>query len=84
MSFSSQKNGIGITSIAAKMSFAIPLIIGIVFGESLEVKQIINVCLAGIAIFTILMETWSKQLKNIWILVIIFIGSGVIMRRWKA
>jgi drug/metabolite transporter (DMT)-like permease len=79
MGVSSQKNGVALTSIAVKMSMAISMMFMIVlYRESLSFLKIIGIILAFLGVFLV---TFSKTKENkskasLWMLLILFIGSG--------
>ncbi len=79
MGISSQKNGVALTSIAVKMSMAISMMFMIVlYHESLSFLKIAGIILAFLGVFLV---TFSKSKENkskasLWMLLILFIGSG--------
>src|SRR5690554_19917 len=83
MGISSQKNGIGITSVTVKMSLAIPVTAAIIlYDESIYLTKIIGVVAALVGVFLI---TYPKKeglekldKSSIWFLIILFVGSGIL------
>ena len=79
MGISSQKNGVALTSIAVKMSMAISMMFMIVlYREPLSLLKITGIVFAFLGVFLV---TFSKTTENktntsLWMLLILFIGSG--------
>ena len=79
MGISSQKNGVALTSIAVKMSMAISMMFMIVlYREPLSTLKIAGIIFAFLGVFLV---TFSKTTENktntsLWMLLILFIGSG--------
>ena len=79
MGISSQKNGVALTSIAVKMSMAISMMFMIVlYREPLSLLKIAGIIFAFLGVFLV---TFSKTTENktntsLWMLLILFIGSG--------
>ena len=83
MGISSQKNGIGITSVTVKMSLAIPVIAAIfLYNESVYLTKIIGIIAALIGVFLITFQkkknTDNGKKANIWFLIVLFVGSGIL------
>src|SRR5690554_653987 len=83
MGKSSQENGIGITSVAVKMSLAIPVIAAIfLYNEALYLTKIIGIVAALIGVFLITFQKKKSinqgKKANIWFLIVLFIGSGLL------
>ena len=79
MAATSQKLGVSVASVATKLSFVIPVIIGVfAYNEDLNAYQITGILMAlGAVYFTSLKENSKSYSKLIWLLPILtFIGSG--------
>jgi drug/metabolite transporter (DMT)-like permease len=78
----SQKMGVSVSMVSAKLSVVLPIIFALIFfGESLTILQIIGVGLSLLAVYFISKKNnhGNHQTKNIWVLpAIVFIGSGII------
>lgn len=78
MGKSSQINGVAITSVAVKMSMAISAIC-IGFGESFSWVKISGIALAIIGVLLVSFDkVQSSEKKSIWMLLILFFGSGLL------
>jgi drug/metabolite transporter (DMT)-like permease len=84
MGKSAQENGIGTTSVAVKMSLAIPVVAAIyIYNEAVTIWKIVGVVFALAGVFMI---TWQQKHEesaarssgNMLFLIILFIGSGVL------
>ncbi|WP_276167132.1 DMT family transporter [Zobellia alginiliquefaciens] len=81
MAKASQKVGVSVTSVATKMSFVIPVIIGVLlYAEELGYVKTFGIILALAAVyFTSIKEPVKKFEKSALILpVLVFLGSGII------
>lgn len=81
MAKSSQKNGVGVTSVATKMSFVIPVIFAVFYYEDiLNTWQIIGVVLAIAAVYLTSLKKQGIKLSKgaLWLPFIVFLGSGII------
>ena len=81
MALTAQRNGLTVTSVASKMSVVIPVIFGLyAYQESLGLQKGIGIILALTAVYLTSAKTKSDKfsLKNIWLPVLLFFGSGVI------
>ena len=81
MGKSAQVNGVGVTSIATKMSLVIPVIFAVfVYKDSLSLLQIIGIVLALGAVYLASIKKKGIHVnKNfIWLPILVFVGSGVI------
>lgn len=78
----SQKMGVSVSMVSAKLSVVVPIIFALLFfSESLTVFQIVGIVLSLLAVYFISQKhnDGSTKTKNIWILpAIVFIGSGII------
>lgn len=80
MAKSSQENGIGVTSVAVKMSLAIPVVAAIfLYNESYAFLKIIGIVLAilGVVLISYIKSDTEKSNSVIW-LFILFLGSGAL------
>ncbi|MFM7757519.1 MAG: EamA family transporter [Crocinitomicaceae bacterium] len=78
MGISSLKNGIGATSIAAKMSMALSMALMVVlYNEPFSTVKLIGIILALIGVVLVSLEKSQKTSKDrsLWMLVVIFFGS---------
>lgn len=81
MAKSSQINGVGVTSVATKMSLVIPVLFTVLYyNDSLTYFQLMGIVLALIAVY--LSSTKQKALqvgaKDLWLPALVFVGSGII------
>lgn len=79
MAATSQKLGVSVASVATKLSFVIPVVIGVfAYHEALNFYQITGIIMALVAVyFTSLRENTTSYSKLFWVLPILtFIGSG--------
>lgn len=78
-----QKSGLAVTSIAGKMSMVIPIIAGILlYNDSVSVLRISGIILALAAVVLSStgpsIESDSQVKKNLWLPVLLFLGSGLV------
>jgi len=81
MALTAQRNGLSVVSVASKMSVVIPVIFGFyVYHESAGIQKIIGILLALVAVYlaSIKSEKKGKFSKNLFLPIILFIGSGII------
>ncbi len=81
MARTSQQLGVSVASVATKMSFAIPVILGVVlYGEKLGYLKVTGIILAMAAVyFASLKQTAMKVGRRFMLLpVLVFLGSGII------
>ncbi|APY00661.1 EamA family transporter [Lacinutrix venerupis] len=81
VALTAQKNGLSVASVASKMSVVIPIVFGIyAYNENLSPQKLLGISLALIAVYltSIKVKTSTVKLKNVWLPVILFIGSGII------
>lgn len=78
---SSQKAGIAITTLAAKMSFIIPMLFSLLFyNEGVSVLKILGIVMAVIAV---ILGVYTKKdplskTHKIWLPLILFLGAGIV------
>ncbi|MEK6154334.1 DMT family transporter [Flavobacteriaceae bacterium 3-367] len=81
MAVTSQKVGVSVASVAAKMSLAIPVLFGLVlYNEKLGALKIIGIILALAAVYFASVKEKTPSLKRSALLlpVLVFLGSGLI------
>jgi len=82
MAKSSQRNGVGVTSVATKMSFVVPVVFAVVhYGDQLSLFKIIGIVLAVVSVYLSASQSTTSQEprnKNLWLPLLVFLGSGVI------
>jgi drug/metabolite transporter (DMT)-like permease len=80
MGTSTQKAGIAVTSVAAKMAFVIPVLFSLLYDvhDKITLSKSIQLILALIAVFLVVYkpEKTIKQSKTFWLPVILFFGIG--------
>ncbi len=81
MAKSSQLNGVGVTSVATKMSLVIPVIFAVFYyKDQLSLWQVLGIFLALAAVY--LASVKKKDLhinkSHLWLPALVFLGSGVI------
>ena len=81
MAKSSQVNGVGVTSVATKMSLVLPVIFAVLYYKDvLSVWQIFGILLALAAVYLASLKAKGVQLEksHLWLPALVFLGSGVI------
>lgn len=81
MARSSQQNGVGVTSVATKMSLVIPVILGVfLYNEQLSFLKIFGIVLALIAVYFASIKKKSLVIRKEVLLLplLVFLGSGII------
>ncbi|WP_055436494.1 EamA family transporter [Lacinutrix algicola] len=81
MALTAQRNGLSVASVASKMSVVIPIIFGIyAYNESLTILKTIGILLALFAVYltSLKAKTGKVDLKNLWLPILLFFGSGTI------
>ncbi len=80
MALTSQKNGVGVASVAGKMSIVIPVIFGLyLYNEQLNFQKVLGIILALCAVYlSVLKETPITKNKNFIYPFLLFLGSGII------
>ncbi len=78
----SQKMGVSVSMVSAKLSVVIPIVFALLFfSESLSFFQITGIILSLLAVYFISRkhENGETKTKNLWVLpTIVFVGSGII------
>lgn len=80
MAKSSQINGVGVTSVATKMSLVIPILFAVLYyKDALSFYQVIGILLALAAVYlaSIKKEVHLEK-SHLWLPILVFLGSGVI------
>ncbi|MDH3381798.1 MAG: EamA family transporter [Flavobacteriaceae bacterium] len=81
MAITSQRGGLSVASVAAKMSVIIPIIFGIlVYNESFGIYKLIGVVLALMAVYLTAYKKGAMNLNSTLLIfvLILFVGSGVL------
>lgn len=81
MGWSSQRNGVAMTSTAVKMSMAMSMLLMILlYGETLSVVKFTGIVLAFLGVFLVSFgkEESSSEKGAHWMLIVLFLGSGVL------
>lgn len=81
MAKSSQVNGVGVTSVATKMSLVVPVIFAVLYYKDiLSLFQIIGIFLALVAVYLASAKTGeiSFEKSHLWLPILVFLGSGII------
>ena len=82
MARTAQEIGVGIASVATKMSLVIPVLFGLIFfKEVVSALQIGGIVFALVAVYLITSAGGTKQSvssKTLWLPLLVFLGSGVI------
>ncbi|WP_343486070.1 DMT family transporter [Allomuricauda sp. d1] len=81
MAKSSQLNGVGVTSVATKMSLVIPVVFALlVYKEKLSILQIVGILMALAAVYFASLKKGSIAIQKNSLLLptLVFLGSGVI------
>ena len=82
MARTAQEIGVGIASVATKMSLVVPVLFGLLFyKEKTEGFQLIGIVLALVAVYLITAQKGSEKSVSrnaLWLPVLIFLGSGII------
>ncbi|WP_290700805.1 EamA/RhaT family transporter [Lacinutrix sp.] len=81
MALTAQRNGLSVASVASKMSVVIPIIFGLyVYNESLSPLKTLGILLALLAVYltSVKAKEGKVKLKNLWLPILLFFGSGII------
>lgn len=81
MAKSSQLNGVGVTSVATKMSLVVPVVFAVLYyKDALSVFQLIGILLALFAVYLASIKSGKGEVskKHLWLPILVFLGSGVI------
>jgi drug/metabolite transporter (DMT)-like permease len=83
MGFSSQRNGVAMTSVAVKMSMAISILLMIVvYGEKITFLKIFGIILAILGVLLMSVNKKNEIVVNkkpvLWMLLFLFIGGGML------
>ena len=81
MALTTQRNGLSVASVAAKMSVIIPVIFGIyVYNEGVGAQKLIGIVLALVAVYltSIKSKTSVNTSQGLLLPIILFLGSGII------
>lgn len=81
MAATSQKLGVSVASVATKMSFVLPSILGVfLYKEALSLLQIIGIVLAIVAVYLAAMKQSKESFSSSMLLLpfLVFLGSGII------
>lgn len=81
MALTTQRNGLSVASVAAKMSVIIPVIFGIyVYKEGVGAQKLIGIILALIAVYLTSIKSKSSinSNKGLVLPILLFLGSGII------
>ncbi len=81
MAKSSQIYGVGVTSVATKMSLIVPVVFALLYyGEVLSPIQVIGVLTALVAVYlaTLTPKTVVLSKQDLWLPTLVFLGSGII------
>lgn len=81
IALTTQKAGITVTSVAAKMSVIIPILFSVLsYNEKLSTLNILGIILALISIYLTIFKKKSKKMeyKNFILPIIVFLGTGII------
>ncbi len=81
MALTTQRNGLSVASVAAKMSVIIPVIFGIyMYQESVGLQKIAGIVLALVAVYltSVKSKTSISTSKGLLLPAILFLGSGII------
>lgn len=81
MARSSQVNGVGVTSVATKMSLVVPVIFAVLYYKDvLSPWQVIGILLALVAVYLASVKSKGIHIENnqLWLPFLVFLGSGII------
>lgn len=79
MARSSQENGVASTSVAVKMSMAVSLIMMIIaYKENVPLLKYAGIALAFLGVYLVSSSKNSKKNNAAWMLILLFIGSGIL------
>jgi drug/metabolite transporter (DMT)-like permease len=81
MGWSSQRNGVALTSTAVKMSMAMSMLLMILlYNESISIIKVSGIILAFLGVFLVSFgkEESASEKGSHWMLLVLFIGSGVL------
>jgi drug/metabolite transporter (DMT)-like permease len=81
LALASQKIGMGISTVANKMSLVIPIIAAVILfeGETMTALKVIGIilALAGVYFTTMSGTTLNFDIKYLWLILVIFFGQGL-------
>ena len=80
MAKSSQINGVGVTSVATKMSLVIPVLFAVLYyRDILSIFQILGIVLALVAVYLASIQPGVQlNRRHLWLPLMVFVGSGII------
>jgi drug/metabolite transporter (DMT)-like permease len=82
MARTAQEIGVGIASVATKMSLVVPVLFGLLFlNERTDLFQLIGIVLALVAVYLITAQKGGDKALSrsvLWLPVLVFLGSGII------
>ena len=81
MARSSQVNGVGVTSVATKMSLVIPVVFAVLYYKDvLSNWQVLGIFLALIAVYLASLKAKGAKIgkNHLWLPLLVFLGSGII------
>ncbi|MEM8926872.1 MAG: DMT family transporter [Bacteroidota bacterium] len=80
MARSSQINGVGVTSVATKMSLIIPVLFAVLYYKDvLSIFQVLGILLALTAVYlTSFQQNVKPSRRTLWLPIMVFLGSGII------
>lgn len=81
MAATAQKLGVSVASVATKMSFVLPAVLGVVlYNEQLDAIKVIGIAIAILAVYLASMKQSAEAFKMSMLLLpfLVFLGSGII------
>ncbi|MFS4417158.1 EamA family transporter [Maribacter sp. 2307ULW6-5] len=81
MAATAQKLGVSVASVATKMSFVVPVLLGVrLYDESLNTVKVLGICIAVVAVYLSSMKQTAERfsLSMLRYPFLVFLGSGII------
>jgi drug/metabolite transporter (DMT)-like permease len=79
MAISSQKNGVGVTSVAVKMSLALSMVcLSLMYHEVMAVTKVVGVCCALLGVGLVTFQRGTAKTTIFWMPLVLFLGSALL------
>ncbi len=79
MAISSQKNGVGVTSVAVKMSLALSMVcLSLMYHEPMAVSKIVGVCCALLGVGLVTFQRSAEKATTYWMPLVLFMASALL------
>lgn len=79
MAISSQKNGVGVTSVAVKMSLALSMVcLSLMYHEVMAVAKVVGVCCALLGVGLVTFQRGTAKTTTFWMPLVLFLASALL------